>query len=57
MKKVLVTTKLLKSNEERISKLWNAKLNLNNETYSENKLPDDLKKIEPTEPGSRNLAK
>ena len=38
MKKVLVTTRLLKSNEERISKLWNAKLNLNNETYSENKL-------------------
>ena len=27
------------------------------ETYSKNKLPDDLKKIEPTEPGSRNLAK
>ena len=38
MKKVLVTTKLLKSNEERISKLWNAKLNLNNEIYSENQL-------------------
>ena len=27
------------------------------ETYSKNKLPDDLKKIKPTEPGSRNLAK
>ena len=38
MKKILVTTKLLKSNEERISQLWNAKLNLNNEIYSENKL-------------------
>jgi len=38
MKKVLVTTKLLKTNEERISKLWDAKLNLNNEIYSENKL-------------------
>ena len=38
MKKVLVTTKLLKSNEERISQLWDAKLNLNNEIYSENKL-------------------
>ena len=38
MKKVLVTTRLLKSNEERISKLWDAKLNLNNEIYSENKL-------------------
>jgi len=38
MKKVLVTIKLLKSNEERISKLWDAKLNLNNEIYSENKL-------------------
>ena len=38
MKKVLVTTKLLKSNEERISKLWDAKLNLNNEIYSEEKL-------------------
>ena len=38
MKKVLVTTKLLKTNEERISKLWDAKLNLNNEIYSENQL-------------------
>tara|TARA_B100001123_G_scaffold413168_1_gene511253 strand:+ start:684 stop:1637 length:954 start_codon:yes stop_codon:yes gene_type:complete len=38
MKKVLVTTKLLKVNEERISKLWDAKLNSNNEFYSNNKL-------------------
>ena len=38
MKKVLVTTKLLKSNEERISKLWDVKLNLNNEIYSTNEL-------------------
>ena len=38
MKKVLVTAKLLKSSEERISQLWDAKLNLNNEIYSENKL-------------------
>ena len=38
MKKVLVTTKLLKTNEERISKLWNAKFNLNNEPYSSNKI-------------------
>ena len=38
MKKVLVTTKLLKTNEERMSKLWDTKLNLNNEIYSENKL-------------------
>ena len=38
MKKILVTTKLLKTNEERISQLWDAKLNLNNEIYSENKL-------------------
>ena len=38
MKKVLVTTKFLKSNEERISQLWDTKLNLNNEIYSESKL-------------------
>ena len=38
MKKILVTTKLLKSNEERISKLWDTKLNLNNEIYSTNEL-------------------
>ena len=38
MKKVLVTTKLLKSNEDRISKLWDAKLNLNNLIYKESKL-------------------
>tara|TARA_B100001123_G_C15325484_1_gene1029389 strand:+ start:1617 stop:2570 length:954 start_codon:yes stop_codon:yes gene_type:complete len=40
MKKVLVTTKLLKSNEERISKLWNVKLNLNGKIYSETELID-----------------
>ena len=38
MKKVIITRKLLKSNEERISKLWDAKLNLNDEIYSQNKL-------------------
>ena len=38
MKKILVTTKLLKLNEDRMSKLWNVKLNLNNEVYSQNKL-------------------
>ena len=40
MKKILVTRKLLKSNEERILKLWNAKLNLNDEMYSNKKLID-----------------
>ena len=34
MKKILVTRKLLKSNEERISKLWDAKLNLNDKGLS-----------------------
>ena len=34
MKKILVTRKLLKSNEERILKLWDAKLNSNDEIYS-----------------------
>tara|TARA_B100000029_G_scaffold173674_1_gene170313 strand:+ start:3026 stop:3979 length:954 start_codon:yes stop_codon:yes gene_type:complete len=38
MKKVLVTTRLLKLNEERISKLWDVKLNLKNEKYSQKKL-------------------
>jgi len=38
MKKVLVTTKLLKLNEDRMSKLWNVKLNSNDEVYSQNKL-------------------
>ena len=38
MKKILVTWKLLKSNEERILKLWNAKLNLNDEIYSAKKV-------------------
>jgi len=38
MKKVLVTTKLLKLNEDRMSKLWNVKLNLSDEVYSQNKL-------------------
>ena len=38
MKKILVTRRLLKSNEERISKIWETKLNLNDEIYSQNKL-------------------
>ena len=38
MKKVLVTIKLLKSNEDRISRIWDAKLNLKEETYSQSKL-------------------
>jgi len=40
MKKVLITTKLLKSNEERIDRIWNAKLNLKNEIYSGKQLID-----------------
>ena len=38
MKKILVTRKLLKPNEDRILKLWNAKLNLNDEIYPASKL-------------------
>jgi len=38
VKKILVTRRLLKSNEERISKIWKAKLNSNDEIYSQNKL-------------------
>ena len=40
MKKVLITTKLLKSNEERIDRIWNAKLNLKNKIYSSKQLID-----------------
>ena len=39
-KKVLITRKLLKSNEEKATKLWDAKLNPKDEIYSENKLVD-----------------
>jgi len=38
VKKILVTRRLLKSNEERISKIWEAKLNSNDEIYPQNKL-------------------
>ena len=38
MKKVLVTRKLLKSNEDKISKLWDANLNFSDEIYSSEKL-------------------
>ena len=38
MKKVLITRKLLRSNEEKASKLWDATLNLNDELYSQSKL-------------------
>ncbi len=37
-KKILITRKLLRSNEERASKLWDVKLNLNDEVYSQKKL-------------------
>ena len=37
-KKVLITRRLLRSNEERASKLWDVKLNLNDEVYSQKKL-------------------
>ena len=38
MKKVLVTRKLLKSNEEKMLRIWDVKLNLKDEIYSSNKL-------------------
>ena len=38
MKKVLVTRRLLRSNEEKIKKLWDANLNLNDEIYSNKKI-------------------
>ncbi len=38
MKKILVTRKLLRSNEDRIKKLYDANLNLNDELYSQDKL-------------------
>jgi len=40
MKKILVTRRLLRSNEERILKLWTANLNLNDDIYSSKKLID-----------------
>ena len=38
MKKILVTRKLLKSNEEKLKKLFDVRLNLNDELYSQEKL-------------------
>ena len=38
MKKILVTRKLLKSNEDKVSKIFDAKLNSNDELYSQTKL-------------------
>ena len=37
-KKILITRKLLRSNEEKATKLWDVKLNLNDEVYSQKKL-------------------
>ncbi len=37
-KKILITRKLLRSNEEKATTLWDVKLNLNDEIYSQNKL-------------------
>ena len=34
-----------------------SQMQINIETFSEDKIPDDLKKIHPTKPGSRNLSK
>ncbi len=38
MKKILVTRRLLRENEDRISKIWDAKLNSNDEIYSSKKI-------------------
>jgi len=38
MKKVLITRRLLRSNEDKASKLWETKLNLNDEMYSQQKI-------------------
>ena len=38
MKKILVTRKLLQSNEDRLKELYNVKLNSNDELYSQKKL-------------------
>ncbi len=38
MKKVIITRKLLKQNEDRMLKLWDVKLNLKDEIYSKDKL-------------------
>ena len=38
MKKILVTRKLLDSNEEKLKKLYDVKLNSNDELYSQKKL-------------------
>ena len=43
MKKVLVTRKLLQSNEERLKELYDVKLNLNDELYTQNKLIEAAK--------------
>ena len=37
-KKILITRKLLRENEEKAAKLWDVKLNLNDEVYSKKKL-------------------
>jgi len=37
-KKILITRKLLRANEEKAAKLWDVKLNLNDEVYSQKKL-------------------
>ena len=38
MKKILVTRRLLQSNEERLKNLYDVKLNSNDELYSQKKL-------------------
>ena len=38
MKKIFITRKLLKPNEERISKIWDAKLNSEDKVHSQNEL-------------------
>ena len=38
MKKVLITRKLLRPNEERMSKIWDAKLNFEDKVYSQSEL-------------------
>ena len=47
-KKILITRKLLRSNEDRASNIWDAKLNSNDQIYSKKKLIEFTSNLSPS---------
>ena len=55
MKKILVTRRLLRSNEDKLKNLYDVNLNLNDELYSQDKLIDKTLELKGTITGEHGV--